>query len=322
MLGNFTRKEFLEALFQPYYREYGGFITVRSSNRLDLKTSTRYFPTTDSLAREHYSQEQNVFFGVCPREKMKPGKEHVRYLTAIWAGVDIGPDGYCGKEKYFANERQAMMAVKTFELPPSIVVQSGRGMHLYWLLDKVAEIQDPESLEKLLQGISGYFQCNNPAHIDTMLRLPGTINFKNPNQPVECYVDHIDTKFRYSLNDFQGLDLRIIIPSKKAPKIAYTPPLAPKNRIVVIDENDRPPVSEPQLEDPIPLEPTPLNVPTPPPLQEPAEAPSPNLLSPGAAQMEALAEKIVDAFSEKLLDRLADRIVQRLLGVMGRQTGK
>jgi len=83
MVSKFTRKDFLEALFADYYKEHRGFILVKSLKRGDPKTSTRYFPNIEILAKEHYGEERDVYFGICPRERMKAEKEHIHYLVAL-----------------------------------------------------------------------------------------------------------------------------------------------------------------------------------------------------------------------------------------------
>jgi len=69
---------------------------------------------------------------------------NIRYVTALWATVDIG-GGYAGKDAY-PNRQKAARAVRNFPLTPSIIVESGRGIHLYWLLDEPLEIIDVAKL--------------------------------------------------------------------------------------------------------------------------------------------------------------------------------
>jgi hypothetical protein len=234
MADHFTRKDFLDAIFRQYYKQHSGFVLVRTSTRNDLKSGTRYFPNSDGLAREQYPQDTNVFFGLCPREKMKTGKEYVRYITCLWAALDIGPDGFSGKEKHFRSENQAMMAIMAFPLKPSIIVQSGRGMHLYWLLRNVVEVANPPDFEKLLNRIGNYFQCQTPTGLDSILRLPETWNSKSPVQSVNCYIERLDPSLRYDVEEFEDLDLRIIIPSKRAPSMPQVKLPSPV-RISVVD---------------------------------------------------------------------------------------
>ncbi len=220
MTTRYNRKDFLDALFFNYCRDQSGFILVKIGDRYMVKTSTRYFPNPDTLAREQYADDQNVLFGICPREKMKPGKEFVRYLTAVWAGLDIGPDGYSGKEKHFVSDKQAVIAIRSFPLEPSIVVQSGRGLHLYWLLKEIKEVSDPQGVEAVLRRVSDFFQCPSEVSLEATLRLPETWNPKHPSLPIECRVHHLDSSVRYDFSEFENLDLRVIIPSRKTPRLA------------------------------------------------------------------------------------------------------
>ena len=213
MIAKFTRKDFLEALFMEYYLEHRGFIMVRSVRRGDPKMSTRYFPNMEILAKEHYGEERDVYFGICPRERMKAEKEHIRYLVALWADLDIGAEGHEGKKAYFDVPWQAARAIRSFPRAPSIIVESGRGAHLYWLLKEVEEVTDHEKAEHFLKNINDHLQCDTDTSLDTALRLPETLNSKIPGKPVLCDVKFLNTNFRYTLQDFENLGRRVVVPA-------------------------------------------------------------------------------------------------------------
>jgi hypothetical protein len=318
-----TRKDFLDALFHTYSKVQSGFVMVKSLNRLETKVSTRYFPNVESLGREQYPGDHNVFLGLSPRDKMKPGKEHIKHVTCLWAGLDIGPEGYSGKEKHFSGERVALVALKSFPLPPSIIVRSGIGMHLYWLLRNVTEVTDVQAVEGHLRRISDYFQCRSEVGIDATLRMPDTHNNKSPASSPRCYVEYLDASVRYDLEDFEGLDLRIIIPSKRPPKIPIMPPPRPSRVRVIREPVENPDqVAEPaEAETEIPL---PHGVSF---ASSEDESPRPipeakiDRLSP--EEMEKLVDHFLNGFSEQMLDKLVDRIVEklveRLTGPLSRQ---
>lgn len=217
MIAKFTRKDFLEALFAEYYREHRGFILVKSVKRGDPKMSTRYFPNIDILAKEHYGEERDVYFGICPRERMKAEKEHVHYLVALWADLDIGSEGHEDKKIYFPGPQEAARAIRSFPRAPSIIVESGRGAHLYWLLRDVVEIEDQEQVEAVIEKISEHLQCDTTSSLDGVLRLPETVNTKIAGKPVNCDVKFINTNFRYSLEDFENLGERVVAPPPPSP---------------------------------------------------------------------------------------------------------
>jgi hypothetical protein len=205
MASRFSRKDFLEALFGEYVSKGDGFVRVMTMRHMDRRTSTRYFPKLDTLAREQYPDNQHVFFGVCPYENMKPEKTNVRYLVALWAGLDLAADGFSGKGDYFADMSYAAKAVRSFPIPPSVVVESGWGVHLYWLLHEPTEITNVAKVEKLLTAINGYFQCRRDIGIDSMMRLPDTFNAKIPSNVVACTIKYLNNEFRYDLREFETL---------------------------------------------------------------------------------------------------------------------
>ncbi len=213
MIARFSRKDFLEALFADYYREHRGFTLVKSFKRGDAKMSTRYFPNVDILAKEQYGEDRDVYFGICPRERMKAEKEHVRYIVAFWADLDIGSEGHDEKQTFFEGPREAAKAIRSFPRAPSIIVESGRGAHLYWLLREVTEVNDHEKFESILAKINDFLQCDTEVSLDTVLRLPETVNTKIPARPVNCEVKFINSNFRYSVEDFENLGHRIAVPS-------------------------------------------------------------------------------------------------------------
>jgi hypothetical protein len=217
MIAKFTRKDFLEAIFAQYYKEYRGFILVKSFKRGDPKQSTRYFPNIEILAKEHYGEERDVYFGICPRERMKAEKEHIHFLVALWADLDIGSEGHEEKKVYYEGPQHAAKAIRSFPRAPSIIVESGRGAHLYWLMKEVNEVQDPERIEQALKNISDHLQCDTDVSLDTVLRLPETSNTKIPGKPVICDVKFINPNFRYALEDFENLGQRIVVPQPSMP---------------------------------------------------------------------------------------------------------
>lgn len=330
MTDKFSRGDFLEALFRPYFRENNGFIMVKTVNRNTGKTGTRYFPNIDTLARESYSQEQHTYFGPAPREKMKPDKEHVRFITALWAGLDVGPDGYSGKENHFSTEKQAGAAMRGFPLPPSALVKSGRGVHLYWFLKKVVEVRDPEPLEDILRRINHYFQCHSETGLDSCFRLPGTHNPKSPVHISYCTVEYLDTRVRYDLAQFDDLDLRIVIPKKRPPKVDL-PPTPPPRKVTILREEEAPPREPVAPASPVPASSTatPSNtgavpLPDPPDSGHFSVVPVPYEDEPDSdpdngarlltdEEMDEIADRVMQKFDETVADRMIDRIVDRVV---------
>lgn len=200
IITNFVRRDFLEALFGQYCEQYKGFIEIQAFTPFIDKPSIRFFPNIDTLAKEHFSEEQEVFFRTCPRLTTKRRRDNFRYITALWAALDVGGGGYSGKDA-FSNCQQAARAVRNFPLVPSIIVASGRGLHLYWLLDEPRKILDVARAEKELNRISIYFKCKREIKIDTMLRLPDTFNKRIPDLRGTCKIKYMNASLRYTPED-------------------------------------------------------------------------------------------------------------------------
>lgn len=219
MSGKLGRKGFLEALFEDYFESHDGFVMVQILKRLDRKVSTRYFPSIDVLIRQQYAENENVFFGVGPRESMQPGPNNVQYLTALWAGLDFGPEGHSGRASYFKVLPLAALAIRRFPLPPSIIVESGWGVHLYWLLQKPLKLTNVERVERVLRSLNNYFHCQGDSTVGSILRLPETTNCKMPSESTYCKLKYLNDRFRYKIEEFEKLDPKFLEPSRPSQAI-------------------------------------------------------------------------------------------------------
>ncbi len=200
IVNNLSRRDFLDALFGEYFEGHDGFIEVQAIVNFRRKPHIRFFPNIDTLAKEHFPEHQEVFLGICPREKMKAGSDDVRHITALWATLDIAGGGHSGKDA-FQNCQRAARAVRHFPLVPSMIVESGRGLHLYWLLDQPMQIVDAAKIEEGLKKIGLFFKCKKEAKIHTMLRLPGTFNNEILHLRTVCKIKYINSEFRYTPED-------------------------------------------------------------------------------------------------------------------------
>jgi hypothetical protein len=103
------------------------------------------------LLKVSAEERLNLFFGVCPRAGTNGRFDlawQIRTVRVLWTDIDfVSPD-------------EARSRVSTAGLPePSIVVNSGNGVHLYWLLDQpylIDDVGDPPPVEtEWTQGTNG-----------------------------------------------------------------------------------------------------------------------------------------------------------------------
>lgn len=117
-------------------------------------------------------------------------------LRSIWLDIDVKdpPRGY-------ANLNEALKAldvfIKAYKLPfPTAIVETGGGMHVYWVSDK---IMSPDEWRPYAEGlreaaVQHGLRCDAGVTIDSarILRVPGTYNWKIENQPRAVAIKHLE----------------------------------------------------------------------------------------------------------------------------------
>ena len=142
-------------------------------------------------------------------------KDNIAYLPSFFCDCDIRKGSTLIKNKVIADVIDAVPLVKGFladnGIPaPSIIVNSGNGLHLKWLFnealhilsksDKQLEAWDAAqtSLVKIMEPFGGDMQARDAARI---LRIPGTFNMKDPQNPLS--VDLVE----YNSNTYSFAEL-------------------------------------------------------------------------------------------------------------------
>lgn len=146
-------------------------------------------PRLSTLARE---KQAGIFFGVLPRCARGKGKaEDIVPGMAAWADLDF--------KDFEGGEKACRKTLADFPLRPSIVVHSGHGLHGYWLL---REQTDPSILVDLAARLAATLGGDNVADAPRLLRLPGTVNRKNSNEPVPVEIESLTPNLCYNEVDF------------------------------------------------------------------------------------------------------------------------
>ena len=154
----------------------GGYVHIRTASTDDgtieeygIKPSDHANQDMETAFREKSEAEKrNMWFqvgAVKDRNEKKPYEANV-----VWADIDL--------YKYPGGELQAMGLMRY--LPkPSVIVRSGRGLHVYWKLSRPVPANTPMSpaqiLAKSAQWLLGADAAHTPAKL---LRVPGTFNYK------------------------------------------------------------------------------------------------------------------------------------------------
>jgi hypothetical protein len=201
--------QFLGAIYSSYLKEAArpAYIEVRGKRRSDVKMSfRRFYLGIDLLVKDMdtWPADRHYWFGVVPRWSDTNGtKKECLALTMIFADVDYGTVGHKKRNRWRARE-EAEAAIDAFSIKPSIVVHTGGGFQVYWILKEPFEFKNGNyaQVEAIMKGVTIALGGDvGPQDVSHIFRIPGTFNVKTdaprPVEMVECYPDRL-----YNLNDF------------------------------------------------------------------------------------------------------------------------
>lgn len=152
----------------------------------------------DNKVKELLDAKYNVFYAVA---KFKTGdnrkKSNVQGLKALWLDLDCAPgkdvvNEKTGRPDGYASKKEAKKALaefcQTVGLPAPTIVNSGRGYHVYWILEEVVTAEEWEPVAYRLRDVCNtqeLYVDNNVFDVARVLRVPDTLNFKqDPPLPV------------------------------------------------------------------------------------------------------------------------------------------
>ncbi len=106
---------------------------------------------------------------------------------------------------------EAIALLQGFPLPPSLIIDSGSGLHSYVFLKETLTIKtesEREAAQELVRNFYGGFaQYAQPYEFDStfditrILRIPGTLNLKDPSHPREVKILFEDCSRTYSIDE-------------------------------------------------------------------------------------------------------------------------
>lgn len=158
---------------------------------------TRDMEDVAAFVARHDKPGWAVYFSVGTRDPKSepPGRiETTIELPTLWVDNDQTP------------KDELLATLLSCPMPPSIVVDSGRGLHPYWLLDEPEDVRaalsNDHRLVALLRALCRVF-AGDPSVCDLarIMRLPGTHNTKY-GEPRLVRIVH-QSERRYSLSDLR-----------------------------------------------------------------------------------------------------------------------
>ena len=202
---------FLQSLFGDSDK---GFLSVWAKD-----TDSRFFRANDLVAASEFIRKVgetiDVYVGVGIRQcdlgaKKRGGVSDVCRMSCVWLDLDLRDDVHATHKDLPRNLDEGFALID--HLPePSMIIHSGHGLHIYWLLEKPIEISDAASLQKAQMLIRGVQEAvidrgkSNGLHVDStfdlarVLRPPGTFNYKS--KPTAVWLLKDDYQLRYKSDD-------------------------------------------------------------------------------------------------------------------------
>lgn len=198
--------------------------SISTERRLALFTvperRARFFGELDSASKvaSKLAESQNVYFGVGLIQGTPAGRgkqEDIAGIVALWADVDFAGDAHTGKSLP-TDESDFERLLAELPLRPSLIVDSGHGRHLYWLLHEPWLFADDCERTRAAHLAKAWHElvCSaaqrlnwsleNLGDLTRVLRLPNTVNRKHPAAPVPVQLMLADFDRRFSIDDFEN----------------------------------------------------------------------------------------------------------------------
>lgn len=152
----------------------------------------KFYTTIDDALSAAYSMdgnELNAYFGLGTFvEGSNRTKANVAQMRSLFLDLD------CGPEKEFPDQTTAIKELRAFckavGMPKPLLVNSGRGIHVYWPLTAPAPVSEWFPVAEALKAACTEHRFKADPNVTSdaarILRVPGTHNYKDdPPAPVE-----------------------------------------------------------------------------------------------------------------------------------------
>lgn len=206
---------FLETLYPDAF----GYITIWT--RQDERTTWLPIDNLPAIAQQAHdlsAAKKDVYFGVglaaepgAPKTRTK--NETVSCIPGLWFDFDLISKTKTANLPRNIDEIKKFLAAEQFK--PTLLVDSGHGLHGYWLFREPWYLADPEEKLKaadilvrfqkhiLARALTEHgWKFDKTADLCRILRIPGTINYKFDPVPVKVIHEHLP--FRYNPDDFDS----------------------------------------------------------------------------------------------------------------------
>lgn len=220
-------KEFYHAIFFRHQKIDGYLALFTKSNKKTHRVLTNdpdgFAALTASLGSSmdvHFNLAiQNFDLAEKLYQKKNPGEKYAgrgnelsaKYMTCIYGDIDVVAAQHSQSDLPTSLD-EAMSLLKLLPVLPSIIVFSGHGLHFYILFEQALDISIVKGREAfkalsaalqnfiITNGMKRGWKLDNVGDVARLLRPPGTINYKDPNNPVPVKIIELHEDRVYSFD--------------------------------------------------------------------------------------------------------------------------
>jgi hypothetical protein len=160
-------------------------------------------------------QDVYMGFGLSPADygpHNRCNSENIAAIAGAWADLDLQSDAH--NSKPLPRTVAEALSIVPADLPPSLIVRTGNGLQVWWLFKEPETFSNAGERQRAVSILArlhtllrvraaakgwSYDMLGDFARV---VRIPGTINAKNPANPKEVIVQ-TDSERRYNLSDLE-----------------------------------------------------------------------------------------------------------------------
>lgn len=175
------------------------------------RLTQKFVETLDDLeatVRQFALEEVNTYVALASFDGYSRKAEDAQYLRSFFIDLDVGDGkGYASKQDAHVDLQRFLAAT---ELPPPVIIDSGTGVHAYWLFDEDVPAAEWKVYAEKFKAFCLQHIKIDPvvtADVARIMRSPETFNYKtNPPSPAEIITDEIYTYSFEAFKEFLGVE--------------------------------------------------------------------------------------------------------------------
>ena len=181
-----------------------------------------YFKSCKKFITENKDHNIYVCCGLQDSEHPPPDKKHrlkqnqVDYITSVCCDIDVASGSHADSKNLCPDVETAVSFLRLLPCPPTFIVETGHGIHGWWMLSEAYCLTPDEKVEPktsdiyrlrkrfitdyLTLQVSNFcagrgireFRLDAVYNLDRLMRLPGTMNY-NGSKHVPCRIAWVDS---------------------------------------------------------------------------------------------------------------------------------